>query len=59
MISKKLLIFLTSWIIENTEFNQKIEDPKFFKLTENEMSDKACFSSETVSYTHLRAHETV
>ena len=46
MISKKLLIFLSSWIIENTEFNQKIEDPKFFKLTENEMSDKACFSSE-------------
>ena len=46
MISKKLLIFLSTWIIENTEFNQKIEDPRFFKLTENEMSDKACFSSE-------------
>ena len=46
MISKKLLIFLSSWIIENTEFKEKIEDPKFFRLTVKEMSDKACFSSE-------------
>ena len=46
MISKKLLIFLSSWIIENTEFKQKIEDPIFFRLTEKEMSDKACFSSK-------------
>lgn len=46
MISEKLLIFLTSWVIENTEFKNKIENPKFFELTKNEMSDKACFSSE-------------
>ena len=45
MISKSLLVFLSSWIIENTEFNKKINDPDFFKLTKREMSDKACFSS--------------
>ena len=46
MISEKLLIFLTSWIIENTEFEKKIDPPKFYSLTKNEMSDKACYSSD-------------
>ena len=45
MISEKLIIFLTSWIIENTEFDKKLDPPKFFSLTQNEMSDKACYSS--------------
>ena len=46
MISETLLTFLSSWIIENTEFNDKIEDPEFFKLNKIEMSEKACFSSK-------------
>lgn len=46
MISEKLLAFLTMWIIENTEFSKKIFAPQFIKLTIQEMSDKACFSSE-------------
>lgn len=46
MISEKLLAFLTMWIIENTEFTKKIFAPQFIKLTIQEMSDKACFSSE-------------
>ena len=46
MISDKLIIFLSMWIIENTEFKSKIDDPKFFQLSNKEMSDKACFSSE-------------
>ena len=46
MISKKPLIFLTMWIIENTEFEKILEDPKFFKLSKKEMSDKACFSDD-------------
>ena len=33
MITQALLLFLTSWIIENTEFEKKVEDPKFFFLT--------------------------
>ncbi len=45
MISKSLLFFLSSWIVENTEFSKKIQDPEFFILTKQEMSDKACFSS--------------
>ena len=45
MVSEKLIIFLTSWIIENTEFDKKIDPPDFFSLTKNEMSDKACYSS--------------
>ena len=46
MITETLKIFLTSWILENTDFKTKIEDPLFFKLTKSEMSDKACFSSK-------------
>ena len=46
MITQALLLFLTSWIIENTEFEKKVEDPKFFFLTKEEMSKKACFSSQ-------------
>ena len=46
MISKSLLIFLSSWIIENTEFSKRIKDPEFFRLTKKEMSEKACFSSK-------------
>ena len=46
MISKTLLVFLSSWIIENTEFSKKIDDPEFFKLSKKEMSNKACFSSK-------------
>lgn len=46
MISKTLLIYLSSWIIENTEFKTKIDDPKFFILSQQEMSEKACFSSD-------------
>ena len=30
MVSEKLIIFLTSWIIENTEFDKKIDPPDFF-----------------------------
>ena len=46
MISKALHIFLSTWIIENTEFKDRIEPPLFYVLTKKEMSDKACFSSE-------------
>ena len=46
MITKTLLAFLTSWIISNTEFNQEVDPPAFFKLSKKEMSDKACYSSE-------------
>ena len=46
MISQKILTFLTIWIIENTEFSNKISAPQFVKLNNQEMSEKACFSSE-------------
>ena len=46
MITKTLLAFLTSWIISNTEFNQEVDPPAFFKLSKKEMSDKACYSSD-------------
>ena len=46
MISKALLLYLSTWIVENTEFKVKIEDPSFFKLSQQEMSKKACFSSD-------------
>ncbi len=45
MISKTLIVFLSSWIIQNTEFKEKISHPDFFRLSKREMSDKACFSS--------------
>ncbi len=45
MITEKLLVFLTAWIIENTEFDKKIDSPEFVRLTSQQMSDKACFSS--------------
>ena len=46
MVSKAVLVFLSSWIIQNTEFNKIIDDPIFFKVTKKEMSYKACFSSK-------------
>ena len=46
MISKTLISFITSWIIENTEFAEKVSPPEFFILSESEMSEKACFSSD-------------
>ena len=46
MITKTLIAFLTSWIISNTEFDKKVSPPEFFQLTENQMSEKACYSSE-------------
>ena len=46
MISKTLLLFLSTWIIENTEFKKKIENPNIYKLSQKEMADKACFSSD-------------
>ena len=46
MITQALLFFLTSWIIENTEFTKKVENPEIFFVTKEEMSKKACFSSE-------------
>tara|TARA_Y100000589_G_scaffold274680_1_gene268534 strand:- start:16 stop:471 length:456 start_codon:yes stop_codon:yes gene_type:complete len=46
MIKEKLVLFLTSWIIDNTEFNKKINPPEFFRLTKDQMSEKACYSSE-------------
>ncbi len=46
MISEKLLIFITSWILENSEFEKKIDPPSFFSLSKEEMSDKACYSSD-------------
>lgn len=46
MISKTLFIFLTTWIIDNTEFSKKLSSPNFFELTKSEMSDKACYSSK-------------
>ena len=45
MISKTLTIFITSWIIENTEFDKEITPPSFFVLSQEEMSEKACYSS--------------
>ena len=46
MISKTLISFITSWIIENTEFEEKVAPPEFFILSKSEMSEKACFSSD-------------
>ena len=46
MISKTLITFITAWIIGNTEFDKKVSPPEFFQLTENQMSEKACYSSE-------------
>ncbi len=46
MLSKKLLTFLTAWILENTEFDKKIDPPELFKLSYDEMSQKACYSSK-------------
>ena len=45
MITQTLLLFLTSWIIENTEFEKKVKNPNFFFISQEEMSKKACFSS--------------
>ena len=45
MISETLITFLTGWIIENTEFKKEVSNPSFYSLSEVEMSDKACFSS--------------
>ena len=46
MISKTLITFITTWIIGNTEFVKKVSPPEFFQLTEKQMADKACYSSE-------------
>ena len=46
MVSKTIITLLTSWIINETEFNMKIDPPNFFVLNKEEMSDKACFSSK-------------
>ena len=46
MITKTLLAFLSTWIIENTEFEKKIVDPEIFFIKKSEMSEKACFSSK-------------
>jgi|TARA_B100000287_G_C20628020_1_gene778632 hypothetical protein len=46
MVSESLIAFLTSWIIGNTEFNEKVAPPKIFMLTKSEMSKKACYSSK-------------
>lgn len=46
MISKTLFFFLTTWIIENTEFSKKIEYPEIFVLSKDQMSDKACYSDK-------------
>lgn len=46
MISKTLMIFLTSWILENTEFKKKLEFPNIRVLTSEKMADKACYSSK-------------
>ena len=43
MISDKLLVFLTSWIIENTEFSKKIDAPQFFALSQTENVSKSMF----------------
>ena len=45
MIAETLLATLTSWIIENTEFNKKLDFPELHILSKSEMSRKACFSS--------------
>ena len=46
MISKALVSFITTWILSNTEFSEKVSPPEFFSLSQNEMSDKACYSSD-------------
>ncbi len=46
MVSKTLVSFITTWIISNTEFSEKVNPPDFFSLSKNEMSDKACYSSD-------------
>ena len=46
MTIDKLLVFLTAWILENTEFDKKVDNPEFYILNKQEMSDKACFSEE-------------
>ena len=46
MITETLLAALTSWIIGNTEFTSELKPPKFFTLTSNQMSKKACFSDK-------------
>ena len=45
MIAETLLATLTSWIIENTEFDKKLDYPELHILSKSEMSRKACFSS--------------
>ena len=45
MITETFLIFLSSWILENTEFTKKINNPEVFSISQQEMSKKACFSS--------------
>ena len=45
-MTESLLLFLTTWIIDNTEFTKKIKNPEFFPVSQYEMSRKACFSSK-------------
>ena len=46
MISEKLLVILTAFILNNTEFEKEIKPPEFITLSKEKMSDKACFSSK-------------
>ena len=49
MITDKLLVFLTAWILENTEFEKKIDKPEFFILTKQEINeDITDFSGKTI-----------
>ena len=33
MISKALVSFITTWILSNTEFSEKVSPPEFFSLS--------------------------
>ena len=46
MISEKLITLLTAFILNNTEFEEKLSPPEFITLSKEKMSDKACFSSK-------------
>ena len=37
MVSKTIIALLTSWIINETEFNMKIDPPNFFVLNKEQL----------------------
>ena len=46
MISETLIALLTTFILNNTEFEKELSPPEFITLSKEKMSEKACFSSK-------------